>query len=375
VAKGVKSVTGDVVGDDTFFPYEPYPPSWNGDDFVWGYGAPVSALTIADNQLKLKTTDGLVTLEQFGVPYYTVLNQVAQAQPKAGSYVQVERLSGSRTIRVYGQFAIGDPPDVEHVAIDDPALFAAMVFKNILTTHGIVVSGAAVSRHRPDLEGRGFTTQMLAPGGREQAVVSGGLQGGSCPGAADDMNIPNPMRTLATHASAPLADDVLLTNKVSQNLHAELLLHRLGYAGFCGSGANVAGARMVRAYLLHAGVQGSDFMLYDGSGLSDHDLVAPRATAKFLSYAATQPWFDTFKASLPDAGPDGSLAARFKQPVTFKVSAKTGTLGESRSLSGYVTTTAGKTLIFSIMDDTHLPTTSADRMIMDKIVETIAMQP
>ncbi|MCU1252578.1 MAG: D-alanyl-D-alanine carboxypeptidase/D-alanyl-D-alanine-endopeptidase, partial [Edaphobacter sp.] len=53
VATGLKVVNGDVVGDDTLFPWEPYPQDWSIDDTVWGYGAPVSALTINDNQIKV----------------------------------------------------------------------------------------------------------------------------------------------------------------------------------------------------------------------------------------------------------------------------------------------------------------------------------
>ncbi len=364
VAKGVKSVTGDIVGDDTLFPYEPYPPSWNGDDFVWYYGAPVSALTIADNQLKLTIAPGQTTLEQFGVAYYTVQSYVTTGPAKSHSAVQVERLAGSRIIRVYGQMAADAAPDVEEIAIDDPAAFAAMVFRNVLLAHGIAVTGSSRAQHLPVMDGEGFTAGLMA-GDREASFLAGGIQHGSC--------LSRPQRpTLATHVSAPLADDVIYTDKVSQNLHAELLLHRLGRVMLCGSGSNVAGARMIRAYMLRAGVQPNDFLFYDGSGLSDHDLVAPRATVKFLGFAATQPWFPAFKAALPDAGVDGTLASRFKAPVAFKLSAKTGTLGESRALSGYLTTAAGEELIFSIMVDTHLPTSTADRTIMDKIVETIA---
>ena len=59
VAKtGLKVVNGDVVGDDTLFPWEPYPEDWSIDDAVWGYGAPVSALTINDNQIEVTVTPG-----------------------------------------------------------------------------------------------------------------------------------------------------------------------------------------------------------------------------------------------------------------------------------------------------------------------------
>ena len=57
-ATGLKVVNGDVVGDDTLFPWEPYAEDWSIDDAVWGYGAPVSALTINDNQIKVTVTPG-----------------------------------------------------------------------------------------------------------------------------------------------------------------------------------------------------------------------------------------------------------------------------------------------------------------------------
>ena len=100
-AKGVKRVTGRIVGDDTEFVHEPFADSWDVGDLVWGYGAPVSALTIADNEMKLTVTPGTVngrkgqerytpvtvTLEQNGVPYYTVNSQVDVTAAGTGSHV------------------------------------------------------------------------------------------------------------------------------------------------------------------------------------------------------------------------------------------------------------------------------------------------
>ncbi len=81
----------------------------------------------------------------------------------------------------------------------------------------------------------------------------------------------------------------------------------------------------------------TDFVLFDGCGLSVQDLVTPRAFTTLLSYAARQSWGEAFRTSLPVGGVDGSLSARFKQPLLDgKVFAKTGTLGEARALSGYL---------------------------------------
>jgi D-alanyl-D-alanine carboxypeptidase/D-alanyl-D-alanine-endopeptidase (penicillin-binding protein 4) len=181
---------------------------------------------------------------------------------------------------------------------------------------------------------------------------------------------------LGLHESPTVLSDVIYTLKVSQNLHAELLLHLLGKE-FADDGSTAQGVKVIRQFLLQAaGVQPSDFILYDGSGLSSHDLVAPRALTQLLSYAAKQTWFDTFKSALPVGGVDGSLAGRFSgqnQPqLKGKVFAKTGSLGESRALSGYLTAASGQTVIFSIMDDNHPPGSSADRTLMDHLVELIA---
>jgi D-alanyl-D-alanine carboxypeptidase/D-alanyl-D-alanine-endopeptidase (penicillin-binding protein 4) len=167
-------------------------------------------------------------------------------------------------------------------------------------------------------------------------------------------------------------EDIVATNKESLNLHAELLLRQLGRAyGSDGSGAQ--GARVVRSFLVGAGIDKDDFVFFDGSGLSGHDLVTPRATARLLQYASGQTWFEDWKKSLPVGGVDGSLASRFtKPPLKGKVFAKTGTLGESRALSGYVECASGRTVIFSIFVDNHLPQTSVDRDAMDKIVAAIA---
>jgi D-alanyl-D-alanine carboxypeptidase/D-alanyl-D-alanine-endopeptidase (penicillin-binding protein 4) len=382
VAKGVKRVTGDIVGDDTLFPYEPYAESWAADDQVWDYGAPVSALSIADNQMKLTVTPGIITgtkgretyqngtavLEQHGVAYYSVVSQVDVIPAGSkDSGVQVERLPGSHTLRVYGQLAADAQPDIEEVAIADPAEYAAMALKAMLEQRGIVVGGGIRAEHRELRDASGFLSEVRSPNRCEAITVAGGECAGDC-------EVPNLNGTvLASHVSAPLVEDVVLTNKVSQNLHAELLFHDLGRRATCHDGSIAASASMVRAFLIHAGVDGNDFTFFDGSGLSAHDLVTPRAAATFLAYAAKQPWFAAWKASLPEGGVDGSLETRFPElPLKGHLFAKTGTLGESRALSGYLDAASGRTILFSVMVDDHAPGGSADRVVMDKIVAAIA---
>jgi D-alanyl-D-alanine carboxypeptidase/D-alanyl-D-alanine-endopeptidase (penicillin-binding protein 4) len=375
-ATGLKVVSGDVVGDDTLFPWEPYAQDWSIDDAVWGYGAPVSALTINDNQIEVTVTPAAVAGQPATVvvdpavpSYYTLDVSVTTGAKKSGSHVQMERALGSRVLRVYGSIAVDARPDVEEVAIHDPAEYAAMALKGMLEARGIVVTGKARAQHRISTDAKGFSEGMKGLE-VERAIVRGGVASGSC---NQSPLVDTPEKTLASHTSPMLLEDVMVTNKVSQNLHAELWLHHLGKSVDCGDGSIVGGARLVRAFLENAGIDKDDFVFFDGSGLSGHDLVTPRATARLLQYASTQPWFADWKKSLPVGGEDGSLVTRFgNAPLKDHVLAKTGTLGEARALSGYVECASGRTVIFSIMVGNHLPSTNADRDVMDRIVAAIA---
>jgi D-alanyl-D-alanine carboxypeptidase/D-alanyl-D-alanine-endopeptidase (penicillin-binding protein 4) len=373
-ATGLKVVDGDVVGDDTLFPWEPYPEDWSIDDTVWGYGAPVSALTINDNQIKVTVKPAaiagepaMVVIDPAVPSYYTLDVSVTTGEKKSGSHVQMERALGSKGLHVYGTIAVDSQPDEEEVAIHDPAEYAAMALKGMLEARGIVVTGKARALHKSstDIEG---STRDLKGLGPDDMVIGHVVVGNAClrEPAHDE-------KVLAAHRSPSLIEDVTVTNKVSQNLHAELLLHQLSLWPLCG-GSTVKGAKMIRLFLQQrVGIDKDDFVFSDGSGLSGHDLVTPRATARLLQYASTQSWFGDWKKSLPVGGEDGSLQSRFgKAPLKDHVFAKTGTLGEARALSGYLECASGKTVIFSIMVGNHLPGTSEDREVMDKIVAAIA---
>jgi D-alanyl-D-alanine carboxypeptidase/D-alanyl-D-alanine-endopeptidase (penicillin-binding protein 4) len=378
-ATGLKVVNGDVVGDDTLFPWEPYAPDWAIDDAVWGYGAPVSALSINDNQIKVTVTPGALVgaqatfLMEPAVSYYNILSDVQTVDAKGPSSISYERLPGSKDLRIYGTIALNAAPDVEEIAIDDPAEYGALAFKGMLEARGVVVTGKAVAQHQIwPRKSLGFLEWSNEVSSGLQGVFA---QGGTSPECSHEVPAGGSQQVvvLARHRSAELREDLVVTNKVSQNLHAELFLRQLAMRYTC-QGYVEEGAGVVRAFLTaKAGIDKDDFVFFDGSGLSGHDLVAPRATAKLLQYASTQPWFADWKRSLPVGGEDGSLAERFaKTSLKDHVFAKTGTLSEARALSGYLESASGQTVIFSIMVGSHMPWTHVDRDVMDKIVAAIA---
>jgi D-alanyl-D-alanine carboxypeptidase/D-alanyl-D-alanine-endopeptidase (penicillin-binding protein 4) len=130
---------------------------------------------------------------------------------------------------------------------------------------------------------------------------------------------------------------------------------------------------VVRQFLLDAGVNDPDFFMYDGSGMSPDDRIAPRAYAQLLSYASRQAWGTAWRASLPVAGVDGTLANRFgNSTLKGRLWAKTGTLNEASALSGYLTAASGRTLAFSIMVNGRRPGSDAEIQAVDHIAEAIA---
>jgi serine-type D-Ala-D-Ala carboxypeptidase/endopeptidase (penicillin-binding protein 4) len=367
---GVTTIDGGIMAEDN---WQPYAEGWNNDDLVWGYGAPVSNIIINDNQLQLTITAGLAAGDAAGLslapdfPYYTVENHVVTAPAKTPTYIDV--VPEGRILRIYGVIATDTKADAEQVAIDDPPLYAALAFKALLVQHGITVSGDATAQHR-FFDGDNRSTRAII---REPIDLLAPLP----QGIGDNVACETPckkVRVGATHVSPSLIDDVTITNKESQNLHAELLLHKLAMHWQLLNGASFAqGARVVRQFAINAGVQPDDFYFTDGSGLSTYDLATPRAFTQLLRYAATQPWGAEYKASLPIGGVDGTLETRFtKAPLKGNVFAKTGTHSEGNALSGYLVCASGKTVVFSILVGDHLPGSIANRDVMDKIVAAIA---
>ena len=97
--------------------------------------------------------------------------------------------------------------------------------------------------------------------------------------------------------------------------------------------------------------------------------MTPRAFTTLLRYSTTQPWGAMLRNSLPASGMDGTLASRFPT-LRGRVQAKTGTLGEVDTLSGFVTANSGRILIFSILCNDHPGLGS--RALIDALVQAVA---
>jgi serine-type D-Ala-D-Ala carboxypeptidase/endopeptidase (penicillin-binding protein 4) len=361
---GVRTIEGNVIGDDSFFLNEPYGTAWGWDDLQWAYGAPASALSFNENMTELRVAadpsapSGITSDWDPSVEYFTLDDALTIARAGEQPHPGLNRMPGSMLVRAWGTA----PPSgfTADLAVEEPAEFTATAFKQALLLRGISVTGSANAAHR-DPNGTGdFIAERSEP--LRLAPINPSTVVAPITGR----------RVLGTHISVPMAQDIVVTNKISQNLHAELLLRLLGKL-LAKDGSLAQGTRVVRQFLVDAGVNDQDFFFYDGSGMSMDDRIAPRANTRLLVWVARQPWGGAFRATLPIAGVDGTLTNRFKNsPLKGKLWAKTGTLNETVALSGYLTSASGKMLVFSIMVNNHRPGSNAETLAVERICEAIA---
>src|SRR5207248_4984028 len=133
--KGVKYVDGDLIADDSYFAFERYGDGWSQDDLVWADGAPVSALTINDNVVFVNILPGahpgdkaFVSITPFA-DYYTIDNRLMTTPTGSARRLYINREPGSTELTLWGTIPIDDPGANEGLAIEDPAEFAANLFR------------------------------------------------------------------------------------------------------------------------------------------------------------------------------------------------------------------------------------------------------
>jgi serine-type D-Ala-D-Ala carboxypeptidase/endopeptidase (penicillin-binding protein 4) len=338
IAAGLKRVDGDIIGDDRWYPWAPYPPTWTQDDALGEDGAPVSALTLTDNVIVIDIRPGgapgdLARLTVHpSLEYFAIDNRVATIAGNREPSVRMSREAGSRELLLWGSIATGRTTRIQ-VALDDPALYAAHALYDALTRRGIPVSGHPIARHR----------------------------------AVGDDETPVAGETLALHTSPPLVELLQVLDKVSQNLHAELMLREVGRVKRH-IGTREAGLDELAAMLVQMGGAREDFRLEDGSGLSRNAQVTPRLMTRILVQMYASENRDSWLSLLPIGGEDGTLSRRLCcSSDAHNIRAKTGTLARAIALSGYADSRTHGVLAFSILVNNFSAPAAEIRKWIDKM--------
>ncbi|HZV36907.1 MAG TPA: D-alanyl-D-alanine carboxypeptidase/D-alanyl-D-alanine-endopeptidase [Verrucomicrobiae bacterium] len=324
---GVKQITGDIIGDDSFFHSAPFGSGWDWGDFENYYGAEISALTINSNLLQIAVKPG----ETAGAPAqasfvqttpYMVISNRMRTVAKGEQYdVQLSRPVAENVVYLTGTVPLEHPQAIEETTVHDMAGLFAAVFKDALAQHGITVGGRARAMHYLDRE--------VAPLNLSECVELGHVE------------------------SLPFREIIRAVEKPSQNLYTDLVLEHMGanmLDGKSEASGEQAGIRELNQFLQKVGIPRGQTIFEEGSGLSRDNLTSPFATVKLLTYMSHQSNAAVYIDALPIAGVDGTLRHRMRgTPAQNNVRAKTGTLRWANSLSGYVTSAAGEHLVFSLM--------------------------
>lgn len=327
-AHGVKQIAGLVLVDVSMFPEGEVEQATN---------TVISPVIVNDNIVDVTASPGPVP----GAPaalqvspasaYVRFVNRAttgpADSKPKIQWSSDQTNPDGTHTVVVTGNMPLGKPAAFFPYPVPQPSRFAEVVFAEALRQAGVAI--APNQAPTPDFKAlsASYTPQNL----------------------------------LAEHVSPPLAEDVKITLKVSQNLHADVMPYILGaIVGHAAQNIDQAGFNLERRFLEKAGLGLSGASQSDGEGASEAAFFTPDFVVHYLAFMHRQKVFPQFFAGLPVLGRDGTLAhAERRSPAAGHIFAKTGTffyydklnrnnMVTGKGLAGYLTTADGRHLAFAI---------------------------
>jgi D-alanyl-D-alanine carboxypeptidase/D-alanyl-D-alanine-endopeptidase (penicillin-binding protein 4) len=318
---GIVRVDGRILGDDHVFDQATLGAGWAWDYLADGYAAPVGGLNYNENVAVIRLWPAAAAGDPARVEasppghLLEISSHVTTADAKSPADVSLARLPGSPHLTLSGTVPAGGKVVVETASVDNPTRYFVEAMRLALAGDGIPVTGGAW-----DLDD-----------------VPEGPPAGA-------------RRVIATRQSLTLSALSGYWLKESQNFYAECLFKTLGRASGQ-PGSAEGGRRAVRDVLTSWGIPADSYVMYDGSGLSRYNYVTAGGIVTLLRHVWDDPTLrGPFVAALPVAGHDGTLSSRMKGTVLdANVEAKTGTISNVRSLSGYLETASHEKLVFSMI--------------------------
>ena len=357
--RGVKRITGRVVAMGNSFPGSVLGYGWSWEDLESSYSAAVDELLFNEGFSEIRLHGGArpgdsVRVELRPAHTYPVLRTdlTTIAAPSCGA----------------GDSAISTPCPVVPPRIArrrDLTIRKDTLRGDVLVSGGVVAGDSVtleVTHRDPDLAYVAALTEALRD--RGIAIDSAPAVSADTAAVAGD--------TLVSYLSKPLREILPALLKPSQNQIAEMLLRTIGLERG-GAGTADSGRKVVERQLAAWGVPPSTYVIRDGSGLSRYDYLAPEALVHVLDVMLRSPNFQLFYDALPIAGVDGTIKTRMRGTAAENnVHAKTGSVANARSLSGYVRTAGGRVLIFSMLANNWTVPAGDVTRVQDSIAARLA---
>jgi serine-type D-Ala-D-Ala carboxypeptidase/endopeptidase (penicillin-binding protein 4) len=347
VEKGIYQIEGNIIGDDSWYDDIRLSQDLNWNDEHQYYGSQVSALTVSPNEdydsgtVKLTVTPSSIVGEQPTITltpkteYIQLINKATTIAALIGEEheLMVTRGHGNNVVTISGTIPIQTEPVTEWVAVWEPTNYVLELFGNSLMQAGINWSGKVLTGKTP-----------------ESATL------------------------IHEHISMPLKDLAIPFMKLSNNGHGETIVKELGKV-VKGEGSWDCGLEVMNSTLQKFGVDTSNIVIRDGSGISHVTLIPPNEISKFLFRIQREKWFPSFYRSLPIAGREERMVGgTLRERMTgLHVNAKTGTIMGVSTLSGYLKVNNEESFIFSIMLNNLLDEEDGPDII-DRLLEIIVQE-
>ena len=326
--------------DDSMLDGVPYGPGWMWDEGSWWYAAQISALSSNENCVDFYVTPGItgqpVLIKTNPVTDFISITNQSKTVNDTTNFMElkIERdwKKQTNSFTITGNVMDTASTDTFQRNVHDPTLYSGTVFAEMLQTRGINI------KH----------------------VIKAPLS----PGAIK----------LAEHKSRPVNHALTEFMKRSENLTAELLVKHIGAVVYDTVGTWNNGLLAIKSFLHDTvGIDTNTFHLSDGSGVSRYNYSSPEHFIKLLTWAYNDKVIrDQFLSTFPIGGWDGTLDDRMKnEDSTVKIIAKTGTLSGVSCLSGYIFTTRGDPLAFSILMNGYVDEAKPFRNLQDRIVSAL----
>lgn len=337
--RNIRAISGSVLGDEGSFGESAHGQGWEWNDLSHAFAAPVGALQFNENMTALTIMAGADVGDPVQIRasplegYLKINNKAVTGQAGGPADIRIRNSETNDSIDVLGTIPAKGTPILQTVAVRYPSLYYLSALRNILSGEGITVES---------------------------------------PGLTGNLYDPRSLSLLWVHASPELSEIVKPLLKNSLNLYAETLVRALGLS-LRGEGTFARGKEIVEETLAQIGILPGTYSYADGSGLSRLNLESADSFVRILKSLYQDRNFKTFYEALSIAGVDGTLSSRMKRTkAENNVHAKTGSMANVSSISGYLKTADGEMLAFSLALNGYIGSRDAAESMQDRALARLS---